>query len=302
MALVTGKLVFGLAVALALAWTAPIREEAALPADAEAAADRLAASPRHGEWIEISEGQGASGGWHDTVRAWITYPERATRAPVVIVIHEIFGLTDWVRGVADQLAGAGYIAIAPDLLTGIGPEGKTPGDRQEAVRLIRGLRIEDVSRRLTAVGRFAAALPASNGKFGVIGFCWGGGTALCLRRLRAEPCSRSGLLRNISGQARNLADHGTGSGVLRLGRHAGERLDSSGRSGDTAAGLAVREAHLRRRWTRLPAPTVGQGRRQSEGRRICMVGDSGVPWETLGVEVIPSIETGAWVTGQEHEQ
>lgn len=173
----TRKLVFGLALALALAWTAPIREEAALPADAEAAADRLAASPRHGEWIEISEGQGASGGWHDTVRAWITYPERATRAPVVIVIHEILGLTEWVRGVADQLAGAGYIAIAPDLLTGIGSEGKTPADRQEAVRLIRGLRIEDVSRRLTAVGRFAAALPASNGKFGVIGFCWGGGTA-----------------------------------------------------------------------------------------------------------------------------
>ena len=171
------KVAFGLTLALALAWTAPIREEAALPAAAEAAPVRLAASPRHGEWIEISEGQGASGGWHDTVRAWITYPERATRAPVVIVIHEIFGLTDWVRGVADQLAGAGYIAISPDLLTGIGPEGKTPGDRQEAVRLIRGLRIEDVARRLTAVGRFAAALPASNGKFGVIGFCWGGSTA-----------------------------------------------------------------------------------------------------------------------------
>lgn len=173
----TRKLVFGLTLALALAWTAPIREEAALPADAETAADRLAASPRHGEWIEISEGQGASGGWHDTVRAWITYPERATRAPVVIVIHEIFGLTDWVRGVADKLAGAGYIAIAPDLLTGVGPEGNTPGDRQQAVRLIRGLRIEDVARRLTAAGRFSTALPASNGKFGVIGFCWGGSTA-----------------------------------------------------------------------------------------------------------------------------
>ena len=50
------------------------------------------------------------------MQAWISYPERATRAPVVIVIHEIFGLTDWVRGIADQLAGAGYIAIAPDLL------------------------------------------------------------------------------------------------------------------------------------------------------------------------------------------
>ncbi|MDE0110548.1 MAG: dienelactone hydrolase family protein [Bryobacterales bacterium] len=175
--LVVRKLAFGLTVALALAWTAPIRDEAALPADAESAEDRLAATPRHGEWVEISEGQGASGGWHDRVRAWISYPERATRAPVVIVIHEIFGLTDWVRGVADQLAGAGYIAIAPDLLTGLGPDGQTPSERQEAVQLIRGLRIEDVARRLTAVGRFGAGLPASNGKFGVIGFCWGGGTA-----------------------------------------------------------------------------------------------------------------------------
>ena len=170
-------LLIGLTLALAVASTAPIREEAALPADGDGATDRLTASPRHGEWIQISEGQGVSGGWHDAVRAWISYPERATRAPVVIVIHEIFGLTDWVRGIADQLAGAGYIAIAPDLLTGVGPESKTPDDRQEAVRLIRGLRIEDVARRLTAVGRFGAALPASNGKFGVIGFCWGGSTA-----------------------------------------------------------------------------------------------------------------------------
>jgi len=174
---VVRKLVLGLTLALALAWPAPIREEAPLPADAEGAAARLTATPRHGEWVEVSEGQGASGGWHDKVRAWISYPERATRAPVVIVIHEIFGLTDWVRGVADQLAGAGYIAIAPDLLTGVGPVGQTPSERQEAVRLIRGLRIEDVSRRLTAVGRFGAGLPASNGNFGVIGFCWGGGTA-----------------------------------------------------------------------------------------------------------------------------
>ena len=171
------RLLVGLMLALVPAWGAPIRDEPGLPTDSEGATERLASTPRHGEWIEIREGQGASGGWHDTVRAWMSYPERATRAPVVIVIHEIFGLTDWVRGVADQLSGAGYIAIAPDLLTGIGGVGRTPGDRQEAVRLIRELRIEDVARRLTAVGRFGAGLPASNGKFGVIGFCWGGGTA-----------------------------------------------------------------------------------------------------------------------------
>ena len=171
------RLLLGMTLALAVASTAPIREEPTLPADGIGAKDRLAATPRHGEWIEIREGQGASGGWHDTVRAWVSYPERATRAPVVIVIHEIFGLTDWVRGVADQLAGAGFIAIAPDLLTGVGPHGKTPHEQQDAVQLIRELRAEDVARRLTAVGRFGAALPASNGKFGVIGFCWGGSTA-----------------------------------------------------------------------------------------------------------------------------
>ena len=171
------RLLLGMTLALVVASTAPIREEPPLPADGVGAKDRLATSPRHGEWIEIREGQGASGGWHDTVRAWVSYPERATRAPVVIVIHEIFGLTDWVRGVADQLAGAGFIAIAPDLLTGVGPHGKTPDEQQEAVQLVRGLRTEDVARRLTAVGRFGASLPASNGKFGVIGFCWGGSTA-----------------------------------------------------------------------------------------------------------------------------
>ncbi len=135
--------------------------EVRLPADAEGALDRLRNSPRHGEWIDIEEGR----------------PERATRAPVVIVIHEIYGLTDWIRAVADEVAAAGFIAVAPDLLTGHGPTGETPKDQQEAVKLVRSLRIEDTARRLTSVGRFAAAMPASNGKFGCVGFCWGGSTS-----------------------------------------------------------------------------------------------------------------------------
>ncbi len=171
------KRIIVVAAAVAVAWGAAIRDEPAMPADAESVVERLSNSPRHGEWIDIGEGQGASGGWHDNVRAWITYPERATRAPVVIVIHEIYGLTDWVRGVADQLAGAGFITIAPDLLTGIGDAGLTPADQQEAIKLVRGLRIEDAARRLTAVARYSKALPASNGKFGAIGFCWGGQTS-----------------------------------------------------------------------------------------------------------------------------
>ena len=81
-----------------------------LPADVNEARPRLAASPRHGEWVMISAGA-------DSVRAYVVYPERKTKAPVVVVVHEIYGLTPWVRGVADQLAADGFIAIAPDLLT-----------------------------------------------------------------------------------------------------------------------------------------------------------------------------------------
>lgn len=158
--------------AAAFAGAASRDGKGALPADAESAVARLNASPRHGEWIEIREGRNDS--WSDAVHAWVSYPERATRAPAVIVIHEIFGLTDWVRAVADQIAAEGFIAVAPDLLSGYGPEGRTPKDAQEAVKLIRERRTEDVARRLTSAARYAASLPASNGKYGCIGFCWGG--------------------------------------------------------------------------------------------------------------------------------
>ncbi len=151
---------------------------ASIPADAEGAVDALNSSPRHGEWVDITEGRGAAERWGDTVRAWVVYPERATRAPVVIVIHEIFGLTDWIRAVADQLAAEGFIAIAPDLLSGLGPDGGgTPADRQQAVALVRSLRVEDTTRRLSAVARYGLSLPAANGRFGAIGFCWGGSTS-----------------------------------------------------------------------------------------------------------------------------
>src|SRR3954464_2290040 len=81
-----------------------------LPADAAGARARLASSPRHGEWVSYKSGA-------DSIRAWIVYPQRKDKAPVVVVIHEIYGLSPWIRAVTDQLAEAGYIAIAPDLLT-----------------------------------------------------------------------------------------------------------------------------------------------------------------------------------------
>lgn len=148
-----------------------------LPAGEAEARDRLNASPRHGEWVEYDAGEG------DMVSAWVVYPERSDPAPVVIVIHEIFGLTDWIRGVADQLAAEGYIAIAPDLLSGKAPEGGGTaelGDRQSVVRAIRELERAEVDRRLQAAGRYATSLPAAADRVGAVGFCWGGSTSFQL--------------------------------------------------------------------------------------------------------------------------
>lgn len=142
-----------------------------LPADASTVAQRLASSPRHGEWVMISTGP------TDSVRAWVEYPERSTRAPVIVVIHEIFGLSTWIRGVVDQLAADGYIAIAPDLLTG---KGQLQGDTLPynlATAAIRTMKAEDVQRQLTAVARYGMSLPAALPRYGVVGFCWGGGTS-----------------------------------------------------------------------------------------------------------------------------
>jgi hypothetical protein len=143
-------------------------------------------SPRHGEWVDVplaTEPGGAAGGGRPgdaaaskPIKTWIVYPERAEKAPVVIVIHEIFGMTDWVRATADQLAADGFIAIAPDLLSGKGPGGgATDSMKSEEVReAIRKLTPEEVSSRLNAVRDFALKLPAAAQKVGCIGFCWGG--------------------------------------------------------------------------------------------------------------------------------
>jgi carboxymethylenebutenolidase len=144
--------------------------QAGLPAGAAEADARLAASPRHGEWAMISAG-GA-----DSVRAWVVYPERRDRAPVVIVVHEIFGVSNWIRAVADQLAADGFIAIAPDYLTGMGvpngPNGQPLAD--SATAAVRRLNPADVQRRTEAAARYGMALPAALPRYGIVGFCWGG--------------------------------------------------------------------------------------------------------------------------------
>jgi carboxymethylenebutenolidase len=123
--------------------------------------------------VDIDAGRG------DQVRAWVVYPERSGPAPVVVVIHEIYALTDWIRSVADQLAAEGFIAIAPDLLTGKGPGGggSESVDRQGAVALIRGLDDAEVTRRLKAAATYATALPAAAPSVGMVGYCWGGSTS-----------------------------------------------------------------------------------------------------------------------------
>ena len=143
-----------------------------LPASDDTARARLNASPRHGEWVKVE-----SGG--DTINAWVVYPERSDRAPVVLVIHEIYGLTDWIRSVADQLAAEGYIAIAPDILTGKGPGGggTESVDRDGAVALVRALDRGEVVVRLNAAAQYATSLPAAQDKWASVGFCWGGRTS-----------------------------------------------------------------------------------------------------------------------------
>jgi carboxymethylenebutenolidase len=158
--------------ALGLCLPGPAQGQA-LPPDEEGAVAHLDASPRHGEWVDYNAGDG------DMVRAWVVYPERADAAPVVIVIHEIYALTDWIRAVADQLAAEGFIAIAPDLLSGKAPGGggSESVDRQGAVALIRELDEQEVTRRLKAAGAYGTALPAATSVVGVVGYCWGGTTS-----------------------------------------------------------------------------------------------------------------------------
>jgi carboxymethylenebutenolidase len=131
----------------------------------------LEKSSRHQEWVQIK---------HDNrvVQAFVVFPEVKQKAPVVIVIHEIFGLTDWARSVADQLAAHGYVAIAPDLLSGFGPKGGGSSEfasTQDAGKAISGLDPNGVTADLNAVADYAKTIPAGNGKIAVAGFCWGGG-------------------------------------------------------------------------------------------------------------------------------
>jgi carboxymethylenebutenolidase len=146
-------------------------------------------SPRHQEWVKVKYGA-------RTVDAFVVYPEVSHKAPVVLLIHEIFGLSDWARSQADDLAAMGYIVIAPDLLSGFGPNGGGTGafgggagsvpDQQSIMKAVSGLDPSIVTADLNATADYALKFPSANGKLAVIGFCWGGGQSFRFATTRAD--------------------------------------------------------------------------------------------------------------------
>jgi carboxymethylenebutenolidase len=145
-----------------------------LPPSNNHAAARIAASPRHAEWVKVAWEPGSK----DSLMAWIVYPSTSNaKTPVVVVVHEIFGLSTWVRGVADQVAAEGFIAIAPDLESRVrgGPSTEElPGD--SARKLISGVNAAERNRGIAAAARYAMSQPSAAPRYAVIGYCWGGGT------------------------------------------------------------------------------------------------------------------------------
>jgi carboxymethylenebutenolidase len=134
------------------------------------AAERLQQTPRHNEWVEVR---------HDdrVVQTYVAYPEVSTRVPVVLLIHENRGLTDFERSVADKLAENGFIAVAPDMLSGMAPNGGRASDfptLDAAREAIGRLPPQQVMADLQSVADYAKKIPAANGTLYVGGFCWGG--------------------------------------------------------------------------------------------------------------------------------
>jgi carboxymethylenebutenolidase len=144
--------------------------------------DRLEKSPRHQEWVTVKNGE-------RTVHAFVVYPEVKEKAPVVVVIHENRGLNDWARSVADRLAEHGCIAIAPDLLSGMGPKGGKTSDFENgdaAREALSKLPPDQITADLNAVCDYGAKIPAASGKIAVAGFCWGGGQSFRFATNRAD--------------------------------------------------------------------------------------------------------------------
>ena len=149
---------------------------AKLPADADGVLARLASSPRKGEYVNVMvDGK--------PMRTWVVHPAGTGKAPVVIVIMEIFGLSDWIRGVADQLAAEGFIAVAPDIVVGHGKDGgdtSSLSTQQEITGAVVSILPAERTAKLRAAREWALKDPRSNGKSASVGFCFGGSESFAL--------------------------------------------------------------------------------------------------------------------------
>jgi carboxymethylenebutenolidase len=142
---------------------------------------QLGKSPRHSEWVTVKHGD-------RSVETFVVYPESKEKRPVVLVVHEIFGMTDWVEDLADQVAAAGYIAVAPDLLSGMGPDGGRSSSFAEGktMEAVSHLNPDQVTADLNAAADYGLKLPAAKGKLFVGGFCWGGGQSFRFATNRSD--------------------------------------------------------------------------------------------------------------------
>jgi carboxymethylenebutenolidase len=153
---------------------------------------KLEKSSRHQEWVKVENGK-------RKVESFVVFPEVKEKATAVVVIHEIFGLSDWARAVTDEFAEAGYIAIAPDLLSGMAPKGGGTAELGQNVgRTIQSLPPDQITADLNAVMAYVSKLPACNGKVVVAGFCWGGGQTIPLRDEQQRHQSRALVLRSAA--------------------------------------------------------------------------------------------------------
>ena len=143
---------------------------------------KLEQSDRHREYVPIK---------HDgrTVNTLVIYPETKDKAPVLVLIHEIFGLTDWMKLQADELAAQGYIVLAPDLVSGLGTDGggtDALGGQDNVIKAVNGLDPAQVTADLDAVADYGKGLPSAGGKLLAGGFCWGGGKTFAYATHRAD--------------------------------------------------------------------------------------------------------------------
>ena len=152
-----------------------------LPAQ-EWAKTKLEQSERHREYVPVK---------HDgrTINTLVIYPEVKDKAPVVVLIHEIFGLTDWMKLQADELAAQGYIVVAPDLVSGLGANGggtDALGGQDNVIKAVTALDPAQVTADLDAVADYGKALPSASGRLFTSGFCWGGGKAFAFATHRRD--------------------------------------------------------------------------------------------------------------------